>query len=314
MGLSDIMGLNVTPVWLVTTVVLITAAVFYLYSLMLRHLAKTTVKNKVVLITDSLSALGKECAKLFHTSGARLILCGNNWEKLEDLAEQLTDESDPTITFSPKLVELDFIDMESVPDVISEILECYGCLDILIFNSSLKVKAPVQNLSLEMDRTVMDVNYFGPMTLAKGVLPSLISRRTGHILLVNSIQGRLTVPFRATYAASKHAVQAFFDCLRAEVQQYGITVSTVNHTFIKSPSTEDEAMRTTFTKQKSFGVNPKQIASEILKTLSSKKKEILMARSFSKAAIYTRSLFPNLFFAIMAAGVKDTTAVEWPDE
>lgn len=65
-------------------------------------------------------------------------------------------------------MELDFGDMESVPDVISEILECYGCLDILIFNSSLKVKAPVQNLSLEMDRTVMNVNYFGPMTLAKG--------------------------------------------------------------------------------------------------------------------------------------------------
>lgn len=71
-------------------------------------------------------------------------------------------------TFPPKLVELDFSDMESVPEVISEILECYGCLDILIFNSSMKVKAPVQCLSLEMDRTVMDVNYFGPITLAKG--------------------------------------------------------------------------------------------------------------------------------------------------
>ncbi|KAK2915855.1 hypothetical protein Q8A67_000229 [Cirrhinus molitorella] len=127
--------------------------------------------------------------------------------------------------------------MESIPEVISEILECYGCLDVLIFNSSMKVKALVQCLSLEMDRIVMDVNYFGPNTLVKGVLPSLISRRTGHILLVNSIQGKLTVPFRATYAASKHAVQAFFDCLRAEVQEYGITVSTVNHTFIKTPST-----------------------------------------------------------------------------
>lgn len=129
-------------------------------------------------------------------------------------------------TFPPKLVELDFSDMESVPEVISEILECFGCLDILIFNSSMKVKARVQCLSLEMERTVMDVNYFGPITLAKGkmqtlkeavsknrnnkmllqtlfyfvtgVLPSLISRRTGHILLVNSIQGKLTVPFRAT--------------------------------------------------------------------------------------------------------------------
>lgn len=310
------MGLDVTTVWLMPAVVLITAAVFHLYRLMLRYLAKTTVRNKVVLITDSLSALGNECAKLFHSGGARLILCGNNWERLETLVEQLTDESDPTTMFPPKLVELDFSDMESVPEVISEILECYGCLDILIFNSNMKVKAPVQCLSLEMDRTVMDVNYFGPITLAKGVLPSLISRKTGHILLVNSIQGKLTVPFRATYAASKHAVQAFFDCLRAEVQQYGINVSTVNHTFINTPTTEDETKSTgtLFTKQKSLGVNPEAMACELLNTLSSKKKEILMAHFISKAAIYTRSLFPDLFFAIMAAGVKTTTAEEMPDD
>lgn len=260
-----------------------------------------------------------ECAKLFHTGGARLILCGSNWERLETLAEKLMSESDPTLTFPPKLVELDFSNMESVPEVISEILECYGCLDVLIFNSSMKVKAPVQCLSLEMDRIVMDVNYFGPITLVKGVLSSLICRRTGHILLVNSIQGKLPMPFRTTYAASKHAVQAFFDCLRAEVQEYGITVSIVNHTFIKTPSTHSEDEDTaksvwTDVKPSSLGVTPKEMASELLKTLSSKKKEICVARSIPKAALYVRSLFPNLFFTIMAAGVRNTEAVEMPDD
>ncbi|XP_067285172.1 dehydrogenase/reductase SDR family member 7C-B [Pseudorasbora parva] len=314
---SDIMRLDVTSVWLVLSVVLVFAAgVFYLYSLILRHLAKTTVRNKVVLITDSLSTLGNECAKLFHTGGARMILCGNDWEKLETLAERLMSESDPTLTFPPKLVELDFSNMESVPEIIPEILECYGSLDVLVFNSSMKVKAPVQSLTLQMDRTVMDVNYFGPVTLVKGVLPSLISRRTGHILLVNSIQGKLTVPFRATYAASKHAVQAFFECLRAEVQEYGITVSTVNHTFIKTPSTTSKDKDTaTHVKPKSLGVNPEEMASELLKALSSKKKEILMAHSIiPKAALYVRSLFPNLFFAIMAAGVRNTAAVEMSND
>ena len=71
-------------------------------------------------------------------------------------------------TFPSKLVLLDFGDMDSLPDVISEILECYGCLDIVILNSSLKVKAPAQTVSLEMDKLLMDNNYFGPATLAKG--------------------------------------------------------------------------------------------------------------------------------------------------
>ncbi|XP_016119906.1 dehydrogenase/reductase SDR family member 7C-A-like, partial [Sinocyclocheilus grahami] len=131
------------------------------------------------------------CARLFHEGGARLVLCGPSWDKLESLYDSLCSGSDPSKTFTPKLVLLDFSDMENISDVITEIGECYGCVDVLICNSSMKVKAPVQNLSLEMDKTVMDVNYFGPITLAKGVLPLMITRRTGQFVLVNSIQGKL---------------------------------------------------------------------------------------------------------------------------
>ncbi|MCJ8739423.1 hypothetical protein PDJAM_G00047010 [Pangasius djambal] len=306
---------QMTTVLLLSLVVVVAAGIFQLYSVILQLLHKTPVQNKVVLITDSLSALGNECAKLFHKRGARLILCGKNWEKLDALAQQLVNESDPILTFPPKLIELDFTDMETLPDVLSDVLDCYGYLDMLIINSSMKVKAPAQSLSLEMDKMVMDVNYFGPITLAKGVLPSMISRRSGHILLVNSIQGKLAVPFRTTYAASKHAVQAFFDCLRAEVQESGISVSTISHTFINAaPTTQhtttSNSVLSVLTGQKSHGISPEKMANAILQALGSKKKEIIMAHSISKAAIYARSLFPNLFFAVMAAGVKNAAGVK----
>lgn len=58
--------------------------------------------------------------------------------------------------------------MESMEDVVVEVVDCYGCVDVLICNSSMKLKAPVQNISLEIDRNIMDINYFGPSTLAKG--------------------------------------------------------------------------------------------------------------------------------------------------
>lgn len=79
-------------------------------------------------------------------------------------------------TFTPKLVLLDFTDTAGMQDVAADVVECYGCVDILICNSSMKVKAPVQNLSLEMDRNIMDMNYFGPATLVKGenIKPLLI--------------------------------------------------------------------------------------------------------------------------------------------
>lgn len=74
----------------------------------------------------------------------------------------------PPQTFPPKLVLLDFGDMGNMPEATAEILDCYGCVDILILNSSMKVKAPAHSLSLEMDKLLMDNNYFGPATLAKG--------------------------------------------------------------------------------------------------------------------------------------------------
>ncbi|XP_026181017.1 dehydrogenase/reductase SDR family member 7C-B-like isoform X1 [Mastacembelus armatus] len=305
-----------TTVLLVPCVVVLTAGVFYLYGVVIGLLSKTSVRNKVVVITDALSGLGKECAGVFHRGGARLILCGKNWEKLEELADDLSEASDPTVTFPPKLVLLDFGDMDSIAEVIAEILDCYGCLDILILNSSIKVKAPAQSLSLEMDKLLMDNNFFGPATLAKGVLPSMISRRSGHLLLVNSIQGKLAVPFRTTYAASKHAVQAFFDSLRAEVEEYGISVSTINHTFISCSASENTEAASSksiwsflYTK-KPHGISPDEAAAEIVKTLNNKRKEVVIAPSLPKVAIYTRSFFPNVFFAVMAAGVKNAVASE----
>lgn len=309
------------PVWtttvlLVPCVVVLTAGFFYLYGFVIGLLSKTSVRNKVVVITDALSGLGKECAGVFHKGGARLILCGKSWEKLEELADDLANASDPTMTFPPKLVLLDFGDMDSMPEVIVEVLDCYGCLDILILNSSMKVKAPAQSVSLEMDKLLMDNNYFGPATLAKGVLPSMISRRAGHLLLVNSIQGKIAVPFRTTYAASKHAVQAFFDCLRAEVEEYGISVSTISHTFIgpSSPENTDEApsrsLLSFFYTKKPLGLTPDEVTTEIVKTLNNKKKEVVMAPSLPKVAIYARSFFPNVFFAVMAAGVNNAAAEE----
>lgn len=159
---------------------------------------------------------------------------------------------------------------------------------------------------------------------------------------------QLCWPPAVSDAASKHAVQAFFDCLRAEVQESGISVSTISHTFINAAPTIQHSTTSNsilsgkstswtitshkpnkhtipvdfcpvvscwlksaiLTGQKPHGISPEEMANAILQALGSKKKEIIMAHSISKAAIYTRSLFPNLFFAIMAAGVRNAAGVE----
>lgn len=309
----------IPSVMLLPLLVVIAAGLYYVYTEVIQFMTESTVRNKVVVITDAVSGVGKELSRVFHKGGARLILCGTSWDQIESLYDSLTSGSDPSVMFTPKLVLLDFSDPESIPEVVQEVTECYGCVDLLVCNSSMKLKAPAQNVSLEADRDVMNVNYFGPSALIKGLLPTMISRRAGHILLVSSIQGRLAVPFRTSYSASKHAIQAFFDCLRAEVQEYGIVVSTVSHTFVNAstppPSTgpapkPKKGLAAYISSQLTHGVSPSFLANEIVRTVSRKRKEVLLAHPIPRVALYLRSLCPSILFSVVAAGVKESALSE----
>ncbi|XP_078081474.1 dehydrogenase/reductase (SDR family) member 7Cb [Mustelus asterias] len=292
------------------------AGIAYIYKRIMQLMSKSAVRNKVIVITDAISGLGKESSRVFHSGGGRVVLCGNDWEKLEALHQALIDVADPSRTFSPKLVLLDLSDTGNVPEVAKEILESYGCVDVLINNSSLKVKGGALNVTLEMDKKIMDANYFGPISLTKELLPSMISRHSGQIVLVNSVQGKLGLPFRAAYAASKHAIQAFFDCLRAEVAEFGITVSTVSPTFIRSYHQMPEAgnweasIWKFFFRKWAYGVHPVEVAEEVLYTVNRGSKEVMIGNPVPKAFVYLRTFCPEIFFAIVAAGISNQPIAE----
>ncbi|KAM4031586.1 dehydrogenase/reductase SDR family member 7C isoform 1-T2 [Anomaloglossus baeobatrachus] len=292
------------------------SGVIYIYREVVRLMSRSAVKNKVVVITDAVSGLGKECSRVFHAAGARLVLCGKTWEKLETLHDALISVADPSVTFTPKLVLLDISDINDIEAMGKEIQDCYGCVDVLINNASMKIKGPAHSVTLELDKKIMDANYFGPITLIKTILPHMISRRTGQIVLVNNIQGKLGVPFRAAYSASKHAIQGFFDCLRAEVEEFDVFVSTISPTFIRSyhvqpePGNFEASIWKFFFRKLSYGVHPVEVAEEVLRTVSRRKQEVFMANPVPKVALYIRTFLPELFFAVVATGVKEKHFVE----
>lgn len=137
-------------------------------------------------------------------------------------------------TFPPAIVSLDLTDITSLPDKVNEIIEKYGHIDILINNGGISVRSDIMSTAMDVDIKVMLVNYFGTVAMTKAVLPSMIKRKEGRIVCVSSVQGKFAIPYRSSYTASKHALQAFCDSLRAEMDEHNIQVTVVSPGYINT--------------------------------------------------------------------------------
>lgn len=125
-------------------------------------------------------------------------------------------------------------DLNALPVKVNQILEIFGHIDILVNNGGISVRSDVASSSVDVDIRVMMVNYFGSVAMTKAVLPSMIARKEGKIVYVSSVQGKFAIPYRSAYAASKHALSAFTDCLRAEVHKDNVKVLLVSPGYINT--------------------------------------------------------------------------------
>ena len=88
-------------------------------------------------------------------------------------------------------------------------------------------RSGVLNTTLQTDTRIMAINFMSPVALTKAVLPGMVQRGFGHVVVISSVQGKFGLPYRSSYAASKHALHGYFDSLRSEVARYshGLVVS-----------------------------------------------------------------------------------------
>ncbi|XP_010616477.1 dehydrogenase/reductase SDR family member 7B isoform X1 [Fukomys damarensis] len=280
--------------------------IFGLFQLLQWIRMKAYLRNAVVVVTGATSGLGRECAKAFYAAGAKLVLCGRNMEALEELARELTASRSPQKqTHKPYTVTFDLTDPGAVMAAGAEILQCFGHVDILINNAGISYRGAIIDTTVDVDKKVMETNYFGPVALTKVLLPSMIKRRRGHIVTISSVQGKISIPFRSAYAASKHATQAFFDCLRAEMEQDDIKVTVISPGYIRTnlsvnAVTSDGSRYGAIDRNTAQGRSPADVAQDVLAAVGKKNKDVILADWVPSLAIYLRSLAPRLYFSIMA--------------
>lgn len=260
--------------------------------------------GKVVLITGASSGLGEALAHTFFLAGCKVVLAARRKDELERVRKDLLELHTTVVTHSPVVIPIDLSDINSLPAKVKEILEIHGQIDIIINNAGISVRSDCLSTSLDVDIKVMLVNYFGTIALSKAALPSMIQRREGRIVCVSSVQGKFSIPHRSAYGASKHALQAFVDSLRAEVDQHNVKVTMISPGYIRTALSYNALTGSgnQYGKMDSTtesGASPEKVAKRILKAVLRDEQDVIIAPVAPLIAYWIRHLCPSLYFYIM---------------
>ncbi len=250
-------------------------------------------QDKVVWITGASSGLGEAMSYAFRREGARLILSSRNVAELERVRATCGgDEKEVAV------LPLDLADVESLKSKAEQAEGVFGRVDVLVNNGGLGTRGRTIDIPVKIDEQILRVNYLGTVALTKAILPSMIERKQGHIVVISSLMGKFSTPGGSAYAASKHALHGFFEALRAEVWRDGIKITMVMpgyvHTNISINALKPDG--TQFGKMDRAHANAMSAevaARQIVNAVAIGKEELYIGREAAAVLLYR--LFPGIF-------------------
>jgi NAD(P)-dependent dehydrogenase (short-subunit alcohol dehydrogenase family) len=186
--------------------------------------------GRVVVITGGSRGLGLVIARQLASEGARLCLLARDEAELARAAEQFP----PGIDVMP--VRCDIRRRADIRAAVDTILDRCNVIDVLINNASVIQVGPLEHMTTGDFENAMATHFWGPLHLMYEIVPSMRRRGFGRIVNVSSIGGRIAVPHLGPYCASKFALVGLSDALRAELDQYGIRVTTVTPGLMRTGS------------------------------------------------------------------------------
>ena len=187
----------------------------------------TNGKPDTVLITGATDGLGRATAILFASEGYRVFAAGRNAEKRAALEQLAEEKSLPLET-----IELDVTSDESANRAVAEVERRAGPVSVLVNNAGIAIAAVMEEISVDDLRKQFETNVFGAVRMTQRVLPAMRERRSGRIINMSSVAGRVSNPLFGPYSGSKHALEAISDAQRMEVAPFGIRVVLIEPGFI----------------------------------------------------------------------------------
>lgn len=259
------------------------------------------MKDKVIWISGASSGIGAALAQEYYKRGAYVILSARREQQLQALATQLGARA--------AVLPMDVTDIATMATLHDSAVSFFGPIDILINNAGISQRGSVIDTDIHTVQKIMNVNFIGNVALAKAVLPSMLARSTGHIVVISSLVGKLSTPFRSSYAASKHALHGYYDALRAEVADQGVQVHLICPGYIKTDISLHALNASgnehgVMDQNQANGMSPDLCANKIVDAVKSGKREYLVG---GKETYYVliRRFMPSIYYNIIAKMAKN---------
>lgn len=183
-------------------------------------------EDQVVVITGASSGIGEALSIAFAREGAQLVLVARRKAELERVAAASVGAR------GVHVVPFDLSDVGAIPTMADEIIRRVGRVDIVVHNAGVSQRALALETDIEVDRRLMEINYFAVVALTKALLPHMLRVKGGRFVVVSSVVGVFGAKLRSAYSASKHALHGFFESLDAEHHDDGIRVTMVCPGFV----------------------------------------------------------------------------------
>lgn len=260
-------------------------------------------KGKILWVTGASSGIGRAVAIELSTKKCHLILSSRNKKKLENVAALCNNNGSTT-----DVVPIDLSDSETIKNAGVYAIKKYQKIHGLYHFSGISQRSLANETDIKIVRQLFEINFFGIVELTKAVLPAMIKNGGGQIGVTTSIVGKFGFLHRSSYAATKHALQGFFESLRAENVSNNILVSIIIPGRVKTNISLNALNKHGKTYNKTDkglqnGMLPDKAAKQIVKQLQNEKKEILVGGK-ELLMVYIRRFVPKLFYYLVTK-IKD---------
>ncbi len=257
-----------------------------------------TFSEKVIWITGASSGIGEALAYEWSKLGARLILSARRESELERVKAACAHGDRCFV------VPLDLSNQAEIEATADRMLQKFGCIDILVNNGGISQRSLVIETDVEVDRRIMEVDYFSGVILTKKLLPTMTAKGSGHIVAISSIVGMFGFPLRSAYSAAKHAIHGFYESVWAELHEKGIRVTVVCPGRILTnvslhALTKDGTPHGVMDHGQKNGIDAQTCARKIIKAVRRNKKEIYIGKK-DLLMVYFKRYIPALYYRLVS--------------